>query len=384
MVVFYLNKFIYLDNSATTVVCEEAAKKALYIMTEKYGNPSSLHSFGFEASKELETAREAVSSVLGAAPAEIFFTSGGTESNNTAIFGAAAALKRRGNRVVTTAVEHSSVIEAAEKLKSEGFDVVFLEPDSTGTVPKESFINAIDSNTVLVSVMAVNNETGAVQDIGAAHQAIVRSGSPALLHCDAVQAFGKITLKPKKLGVDIMSLSAHKIHGPKGVGALYIRKGARVSPLHYGGEQERKLRPGTEALPLICAFGEAIRALPPFEEEYEYIESLWVHCKELVSAIPNIYVNSPENALPYILNISAVGIHSETMLHYLSEYGIYVSSGSACAKGKKSHVLTAMGLPNERIDSALRVSFSRFNTREDTEIFAERLSEGMRTLARSR
>ena len=379
-----MNKIVYLDNSATTVVCEEAAQKALYIMTEKYGNPSSLHTIGFEASKELEVARTAVSSALGASPVEIFFTSGGTESNNTAIFGAAAALKRRGNRIVTTAVEHSSVIEAAERLKDEGFDVAFLEPDSTGTVPRESFINAIGSDTILVSVMAVNNETGAVQDIRAAHQAIAGSGSPALLHCDAVQAFGKTALKPKKLGIDIMSISAHKIHGPKGVGALYIRKGVRVLPLHYGGEQERKLRPGTEALPLICAFGEAIKALPPFEEEYEYIKKLWVRCKELVSDIPGVYVNSPENALPYILNISAVGIRSETMLHYLAEYGIYVSSGSACAKGKKSHVLTAMGLPLERIDSAIRVSFSRFNTAEDIEIFAERLSDGVKTLAKSR
>lgn len=379
-----MSKIVYLDNSATTVVCEEAAKKAYCIMTEKYGNPSSLHTLGFEASKELETARNIIAGSLGVAPPEIFFTSGGTESNNTAIFGAVNALKRRGNRIVTTAIEHSSVIESAEKLKKDGYDVVFLEPDESGAIPREKFVNAINSDTILVSVMAVNNETGIIQPIKFISNAISKSGSPALFHCDAVQAFGKINLKPQKLGVDLMSISSHKIHGPKGVGALYIRKGARIVPLHYGGEQEKKIRPGTESLPLICAFGEAVKALPDTYEQHERIEALWSYCKERVSEIPDVYINSPDGALPYILNISAVGVRSETMLHYLAEYGIYVSSGSACAKGKKSHVLTAMGLSAERIDSAIRISFSRFNTKEDIDIFADRLSEGMKSLAKSR
>lgn len=379
-----MDKVIYLDNSATTVVCEEAAKKALYIMTEKYGNPSSLHTFGFEAAKELEAARDTVAASLGVSSSEIFFTSGGTESNNTAIFGAASALKRRGNRIVTTAVEHSSVIEAAEKLQKDGFDVVFLKPDESGTIPRESLLNAVNSDTILVSVMAVNNETGAVQDIRSAHDAISKSGSPALLHCDAVQAFGKIALKPQKLGVDLMSVTAHKIHGPKGVGTLYIRKGARIIPLHYGGEQEKKIRPGTESLPLICAFGEAVKALPPIDEEYKYIEGLRNYCLERLSNIPSVYINSPKGSLPYILNISAVGVRSETMLHHLAEAGICVSSGSACAKGKKSHVLSAMGLPRERIDSAIRISFSRFNTPEDIDIFVQKLLEGIKTLAKSK
>lgn len=378
-----MERIIYLDNSATTVVCEEAAKKALYIMTEKYGNPSSLHTFGFEASKELEASGNVIASFLGVSPAEIFFTSGGTESNNMAIFGAASALKRRGNRIVTTAVEHSSVIESAEKLKKDGFDVVFLAPDETGVVPKESFINAVNADTILVSVMVVNNETGAIQDIHAAREAITKSGSPAMLHCDAVQGFGKIALKPQKLGIDLMSISAHKIHGPKGVGALYIRKGARIIPLHYGGEQGRKIRPGTEPLPLICAFSEAVKALPEISEEYKYIKGLCGYCRKKVLGIPNVYINSPDDALPYILNISAVGVRSETMLHFLAESGIYVSSSSACAKGKKSHVLSAMGLLPNRVDSAIRISFSRFNTLEDIDIFAEKLSEGMLSLAKS-
>lgn len=379
-----MSKIVYLDNSATTVVCEEAAKKAYYIMTEKYGNPSSLHTLGFEAAKELEAARDVIAGFLSVSPTEIFFTSGGTESNNTAVFGAVNALKRRGNRIVTTAIEHSSVVEAAEKLKKDGYEVIFLEPDESGVIPKEKFINAINSDTILVSVMAVNNETGIIQPIKLVSNIISKSGSPALFHCDAVQAFGKVNLKPQKLGVDLMSISSHKIHGPKGVGALYIRKGARIVPLHYGGEQERKIRPGTESLPLICAFAEAVKALPNIDDQHEKIEELWNYCKEKVLEIPNVYINSPDGVLPYILNISAVGVRSETMLHYLAESGIYVSSGSACAKGRKSHVLTAMGLSPERIDSAIRISFSKFNTKDDIDIFAEKLAEGMKNLAKSR
>lgn len=379
-----MSKIVYLDNSATTVVCEQAAKKAYYMMTEKYGNPSSLHTLGFEAAKELENARDIIADSLSVSPTEIFFTSGGTESNNTAVFGVVNALKRRGNRIVTTAIEHSSVIESAEKLKKDGYDVIFLEPDESGTIPREKFVNAINSDTILVSAMAVNNETGIVQNIKSISNIISKSGSPALFHCDAVQAFGKINLKPQKLGVDLMSISSHKIHGPKGVGALYIRKGARLVPLHYGGEQERKIRPGTEATPLICAFAEAVKALPKIDEQHEIISELWNYCREKVSEIPDVYINSPDGVLPYILNISAVGVRSETMLHYLAESGIYVSSGSACAKGKKSHVLTAMGLSPQRIDSAIRISFSRFNTKEDIDIFTEKLAEGMKNLAKSR
>lgn len=379
-----MSRIVYLDNSATTAVCEEAAKKAYYMMTEKYGNPSSLHTFGFEASKELEASRDIIAGFLGVSPSEIYFTSGGTESNNTAVFGAVNALKRRGNRIVTTAIEHSSVVEAAEKLKKDGYEVIFLEPDESGVIPKEKFVNAINSDTILVSVMAVNNETGIIQPIKLVSNIINKSGSPALFHCDAVQAFGKVNLKPQKLGVDLMSISSHKIHGPKGVGALYIKKGARIVPLHYGGEQERKIRPGTEAVPLICAFAEAVKILPNIDDQHEKIFELWDYCKEKVSEIPNVYINSPDGVLPYILNISAVGVRSETMLHYLAESGIYVSSGSACAKGKKSHVLTAMGLSPEKIDSAIRISFSRFNTKEDIDIFADKLAEGMKNLAKSR
>ena len=377
-------KEIYLDNSATTKVCAEAAEKAIQMMTECYGNPSSLHSKGFEAQKEMELARQRAAELLSVEKDEIYFTSGGTESNNTALFGAAKALCRRGNRIVTTAVEHSSVMESAQRLEKEGFEVVYLTPDSSGHISKEALTSVIDKQTILVSMMAVNNETGAILPIETVRRIIDRAGAPALFHVDGVQAFGKIPLKLKKLGVDLFSASSHKIHGPKGAGILYVRKGARILPLHYGGEQEKKLRPGTEAIPLICAMGEAIEALPPMDRELAQMKELNAYCREKLGVIQSVRFNSEEDALPYILNFSVVGIRSETMLHYLAERNIFVSSGSACAKGKKSHVLSALGLAPERIDSAVRVSFSRYNTKEDIDELCKEVANADITLARSR
>ncbi len=377
-------KEIYLDNSATTKVCAEAAEKAIQMMTECYGNPSSLHSKGFEAQKEMELARQRAAELLSVEKDEIYFTSGGTESNNTALFGAAKALCRRGNRIVTTAVEHSSVMESAQRLEKEGFEVVYLTPDSSGHISKEALTSVIDKQTILVSMMAVNNETGAILPIETVRRIIDRAGAPALFHVDGVQAFGKIPLKLKKLGVDLFSASSHKIHGPKGAGILYVRKGARILPLHYGGEQEKKLRPGTEAIPLICAMGEAIEALPPMDRELAQMKELNAYCREKLGVIQSVRFNSGEDALPYILNFSVVGIRSETMLHYLAERNIFVSSGSACAKGKKSHVLSALGLAPERIDSAVRVSFSRYNTKEDIDELCKEVANADITLARSR
>lgn len=375
---------IYLDNSATTMVCPEAAAKALQMMTENYGNPSSLHAKGFEAQKELENARISVSELLGAEPSEIVFTSGGTESNNTAVFGAAEALSRRGSKIVTTALEHSSVLEAVQRLEKKGFEAVYLKPDRNGTVSREAIEEAVDKNTVLVSIMAVNNETGAVLPIESVRRIIDRAGSPAIFHVDAVQAFGKIPLRPKKLGIDILSASSHKIHGPKGAGILYIRRGARIVPLHYGGEQERKIRPGTESVPLICAMGEAIRALPDIKTELEEMKKLNLYCRSRLSEIENVHINSDESCLPYIINFSVRGIRSETMLHYLAQKGIYVSSGSACAKGKKSHVLEAMGIEPALADSAVRVSFSRYNDLSDVDELIKELINADKTLARTK
>ncbi len=377
-------KEIYLDNSATTQVCPEACAKAVEMMTEKYGNPSSLHSKGFEAQKELEAARRAAAELLSAEPGEIYFTSGGTESNNTAVFGAAAALARRGNKIVTTAFEHSSVLEAAQALEKKGCEVVYLKPDSKGRFSPDELAEAVDKNTVLVSIMAVNNETGAVQPVEQVKKIIDRSGSPALFHVDAVQAFGKLPLRPGKLGIDLLSASSHKIHGPKGAGILYIRRGARIMPLHYGGEQEKKLRPGTEAAPLICAMGAAIKALPDMNAELAYMRELNARCREGLSGIESVIINSGEDCLPYIINFSLRGIRSETILHYLASKGIFVSSGSACAKGRKSHVLEAMGLSGELIGSAVRVSFSRYNTADDIDELIKEVINADNTLARSK
>lgn len=370
-------KEIYLDNSATTKVCPQAARKMMEMLTENYGNPSSLHGKGYEAQKELKNVRKTVADFLSADKEEIYFTSGGTEGNNTAVFGAAGALKRRGKRIITTAMEHSSVIESVRKLEKDGFEIIYIRS-------VDELAEAVTKDTILVSIMAVNNETGLINPIEKVRKIIDKANSPALFHVDAVQAFGKLPLKPKKLGIDILTASSHKIHGPKGAGILYLRKGARILPLHYGGEQEQKLRPGTEPLPNICGMGEAIKNLPDMNEELLFMRRLNTCCREKLKAIPNVHINSDENCLPYILNFSVEGIRSETMLHCLEEQGIYVSSGSACAKGQKSHVLKAMGLRDSLIDSALRVSFSRYNSENDIDILANALINANNTLARSR
>ena len=371
----------YLDNSATTPVLPSAAQKAADIMTEEYGNPSSLHSRGFRARQEMEAARAGIAARLGAKPEEIIFTSGGTEANNLAIFGAAEAKKRRGNRIVTTAAEHDSVRNPMRELEQQGFEVVYLKPDSTGNLPERYLMEAIDEKTILVSVMLTNNETGAIFPVQAASNAIRRKQSPALLHTDCVQAFGKLDFTPQKLGADLVTVSAHKLHGPKGAGALYVKKGVRILPRTFGGGQERNLRSGTESLPLICAFGEAVKELPKVSETLPKIEKLNAMLREGLSALPGVELNSPDNASPYILNFSAGAVRAETMLHFLSERGIFVSAGSACGKARPSHVLEAMGLPRERIASSIRVSFSRFTAEEDIAALLEALREGLHTLA---
>ena len=375
---------IYLDNSATTKPCKEAIEKMMFVLENVYGNPSSLHKVGFEAEKEITYARKTIAKLLGADTDEIIFTSGGTEANNTAVFGAALARQKTGGRIVTTAVEHSSVYESCQELSRRGFDVVFLEPQSGGNISEEQLSEAIDGNTVLVSVMMVNNETGVKLPVDKIAKIIKKNNAPALFHCDAVQAFGKIPVRPSKIGADLLTVSSHKIHGPKGVGALYIKKGTYIKPLLYGGEQQRKIRPGTEAVPLICGFGAAAENIGSMSENMEKIKELHNYAVETLTGIDGVEINSPGDCLPYILNISAVGVRSETMLHFLESREIYISSGSACAKGKKSHVLTSMGLDAARIDSALRISFSKNSQKSDIDILAQYLREGMDTLVHSK
>lgn len=347
----------------------------------KYGNPSSLHQKGIEAEKEMTRAREAIAKVLSVDKGEIYFTSGGTEANNLAVFGTVRARKRTGDKIVTTAVEHASVLEAVAALEKEGFEAVYLRPGRDGTITPQQLTEAIDSRTVLVSMMLANNETGALYPVEAARKAIIRNSSPALLHCDAVQAFGKIPVKPRRMGVDLLTVSAHKIHGPKGTGAIYIKHGARIAPCLFGGEQEGRIRPGTQAVPLIAGFGAAVEEIDL--SCMQRIEELYRYCKEKAALLTNVVVNSQDGGLPYIFNFSVLGFRSETMLHYLAANGVFVSSGSACAKGKKSHVLTALGLDRQRSDSALRVSFSRYTTKEEIDRFFEVLQEGRKVLAKS-
>ena len=370
----------YLDNSATTQVLKEAADEAFRLMVEDYGNPSSLHTRGFLAKKRLESAREAIANRLGAQPEEIFFTGGGTEANNLALLGGALARKRLGRKIVTTAIEHDSVLNAARELERQGFQVTYVQPESDGNLDPGKLAEAIDRDTVLVSVMLCNNETGALLPVQAAARAIKRREAPALLHTDCVQAFCKVDFSPKKLGADLCTISGHKIHGPKGVGALYVKKGVRILPQTFGGGQEKGLRSGTESLPLIGAFAKAADLAPRPGDLLARMEDLQKLLRQELLSIPGVRINSPSGGLPYILNFSPVGVRAETMLHFLAGRGVFVSAGSACGKAKPSHVLEAMGLPQEQVASALRASFSRFSTGEDAAALAEGIRAGLACL----
>ena len=359
---------IYLDNSATTKPCEKAVQKAFVMMTENFGNPSSLHFCGFNAKKELDSARRTLSDFLSCQQNEVFFTPSGTVANNTAILGTAKAKHREGKKVITTLLEHPSVIKHFEILAEQGFEVVYLKPDNNGKISLEELSNAVDENTILVSVMAVNNEVGSIQEISKIKGIIKDNKSKAYFHCDAVQAFGKIVLKPKKLGIDLMSMSAHKIHGVKGAGALYVNNSIRILPSIAGGGQENGLISGTEAIPAICAFSEAVKDIGNVQKNLEEVASVRNYFVDKISTLDKVYVNSPKDALPYIINISVEGVPSQVMLNSLSSMGICVSAGSACAKGHRSEVLTAMGVSPKGIDSAIRISLSKTTTENDMEM----------------
>lgn len=358
----------YLDNSATTKPCEQALKKAMQIACECYGNPSSLHFLGFEAKKELEKSRKSVADFLGVSEGEIYFTSGGTASNMTAVLGSASAKRREGKKIITSKIEHPSIIKNFELLGEQGFKPVFLEPDKNGKISLDDLYNAVDEDTILVSLMAVNNEVGSIQNFDKVKQIIKAKNSNALYHCDAVQAFGKIKINPAKLGIDLMSMSAHKIHGLKGSGALYVSKNVKIKPAIVGGGQESGLVSGTEAMPSICAFGEAVKNIGSVEENLKKVEALRDGFLEKISALDFIVVNSPSDALPYILNISVKGVPSQVMLNALSSEGICVSAGSACSKGHRSGVLSSMKLPAARIDSAVRISLSKYTEEKEMDL----------------
>lgn len=375
-------KRAYLDNSATTAVCRAAADKAYEMMTACWGNPSSLHTAGFEAEREMEAARSAVAGLLGAAPDTLTFTSGGTEANNLAIFGAAAAKARGGRHIVTTAMEHPSVAAACGQLEKEGWEVTRLVPDGSGCVPLSALEAALRPDTMLVSMMLVNNETGAILPVEEAAPLVRRLAPRALLHCDAVQAFGKLPIRVRPMDVDLLTVSGHKIHAPKGCGALYVKKGVRILPRAFGGGQERGLRPGTEATPAIAAFGAAAAAVPELAGQRARFEELMNRLLAGLERQEEILLHRPARHAPYILNLSVPGIRSETLLHFLAQRGVYVSSGSACSRGKSSPVLAALGLPPAEIDSALRVSLSRDNDEEDIDRFLAGVEEARAVLIR--
>ena len=369
---------IYLDNAATTKPCGEAVSAAVDAMTENYGNPSSLHRAGLDAQLAVDKARKAIAASIGADSSEIYFTSGATESNNLALRGISAAYGRKRRKIVISSVEHASVDETASALEKSGFEIVRISPRDDGRFYADDFISACDENTCLVSMMLVNNETGYIMPVRETFMAVKRSFPEIITHCDCVQGYMKLPIKAASLGADLISLSAHKIHGVKGVGAIYIKKGVRVIPIVTGGKQEKGIRSGTESVPLIAAFGAAVdKFRPTIAERYERVSQLKAHLLEKIGGIENVAVNSPADGSPYVINISAIGKRSEIMLHFLESKGIYVSSGSACSKGQQSGVLGEFGISGKRADGAVRISITAQTTEEELDEFAEALAEGM-------
>lgn len=378
---------IYLDNAATTRPCEPAVSAVFQNMVEDYGNPSSLHKLGLTAEQNVTEARKAVAAALVCDPQCVTFTSGATECNNTAIFGAAKNYGKRKKKIVVSAIEHPSVAEPIKYLEEkEGFEVVRIKPSRGGEISAEDFIDAVDENTCLASCMLVNNETGAIQPVRRIFSQIKRNFPECVTHCDAVQGFMKMPIKSAEIFADIIVVSGHKVHAVKGVGAMYIRKGIRIAPLLLGGGQEKNLRSGTESVPLIAGFGAAIRALmPTVGVAHENAEQISAYLLKKLSKLEYVTVNSTaENTSPYITNFSVEGIRSEIMLHYLESKDIYVSSGSACSKGAHSSVLTAMGVSDKLADSAIRVSICRTTTMGEIDVLVTVLQEGYQKLAKSK
>ena len=372
----------YLDHSATTFVLPEAAEAACRVMTQQFGNPSSVHKMGIEASGILEDARRSVASLMGADPSEITFTSCGTEAINTAVFGAAHR-RGRGKHIVTTAIEHSATLNACRRLEQEGYEVTYLEPDEGGHISVADLRAALRPDTVLLTCMLVNNEVGTILPVKEFGKLLRKKCPNALFHIDAVQGLARIPIRPKLWNADLLSVSGHKIGAPKGIGALYIRKGVHIAPLLYGGGQERGLRPGTEPLPNIAAFGTACRLRAScIEQNAARVAELADYLETRIAQRFPWAVQNGSPDLPYVRNYSFPGCKSEVLLRVLEMHEVYISSGSACNKGRASHVLAAMKLPHERIDSALRISFSPSNTEADIDALLDAVAEGAQRLKR--
>ena len=371
----------YLDNSATTQVCPEAAQAALEAMTVVFGNPSSTHTVGRKAKKLLDRSRASVSGALGCRPEELVFTSCGSESDNWALLSGTDAMRRKGKHVISSAAEHDAIRRALDLLEAQGYEVTRLKPDRSGSVPVSDVAGALREDTVLISLMLVNNETGAVNDISGVASLLKSAGSHALLHTDAVQAFLKIPFTPASLGADLISVSGHKVHAPKGIGALYIRRGLRLKPMIVGGSQEDGRRAGTEATAQVAAFAAACEAAFPHLAENE--EKMRRQREEIIrrlqADIPELKVLG--GGAPHILSVSLPGWRSEVLMNFLEAREVYVSKSSACKKGGRSHVLEAMGLDTRTIDGALRIGLSRFTEQEDLDALCLGLRDAHATLA---
>ena len=369
---------VYFDNAASTQVRDEAIDAMVCVMRERYGNPSSMHACGRSARDELAEARNNLASALGTQSANIYFTSGGTEANNWAILGAVDELFRKdkklspGKHIITSAIEHSAVMDPIKKLESKGFEITYLMPDPAGRISARDFAAALRDDTIFASIMLVNNETGSVNPIGKYSQEIKRRGLDTVLHTDAIQGLCKIPFTAKTLGADLITVSSHKLHGPKGVGALYVRDGIKLAPLILGGNHEKGIRGGTEALPAAVGFGVAARlGMLEFEDTSSAVRDLHEYISERLKAeIPNI-VFIGDGDSPFILCISLPGFKSEVLMTFLDSEGICVSRSAACKKGARSRTLEAMKLKNDVIDGSLRVSFSRYSTKSEAEYFVD-------------
>lgn len=369
---------VYLDNSATTKCTDSVKEIMIQIMTEDYGNPSSLHLKGVEAEHYIKEAKERIGRILKAGEKELIFTSGGTESNNMAIIGTATANQRMGKHLITTKIEHASVIKPFQYLEEQGFEVTYLPVDSYGTIDLQALEQAVREDTTLVSIMHVNNEIGTIQPVEEAARIIKRINNRTYVHCDSIQGFGKLPVQPHKMGIDLLSVSAHKIHGPKGVGFLYVNEKVKIKPLILGGAQQRDMRSGTENVPGIAGLGQAaMEAYTDLDQKSKNMYQLRSYFIGQILQLENVSINgyADERNAPHIISVNFDGVRSEVLLHALEERGIYVSSGSACAANKraKSATLAAIGRSGEQAEGTIRFSLSRETTQEQLDYCLEQI-----------
>lgn len=367
---------IFLDNSATTKPCVQAVEAMTKALSQDWGNPSALYNFGIDAARQLRSARSQVAAALGAEPDRVFFTSGGTEADNWAIFGTVKRMGKRGKHIITTATEHHAVLNCTKELEAQGYEVTYLKPDKTGQISLEELKNTLRKDTILVSIMMVNNEVGSVMPISQMAKLTHKLCPDAIFHTDAVQGFLKVPFQAKTLGADLISVSSHKIHGPKGAGALYISPRLKsFPPLLLGGGQEAGYRSGTEGTPAIFGFAAAAEVGGrTFREDAAREKALIAYLVERLSSLPGVMINGAHEA-PHILSVSIPGVPTQNSINILQDRGICVSAGSACAKGHRSHVLTAMGIAPEIIDCAFRVSLCRDTTQEELDTLVKTIRE---------